>query len=189
MVKWTISNMVASLSFNIRLPLDKIAESLPFANYNPEQFPGLILPLKDESVKALIFNTGKINISGLRDIKDIEEAIENIRKIFESIGIKLPEKYDIKIQNIVINGKFDYNNIDIVRLSEEIEGASYNPESFPAVIVPYEVEPNYKIKFNIFKNGRFVCSGIKVKSEKTLNEEINKFVEEFQEKVIKKYVK
>ncbi|BFI73358.1 transcription factor [Nanoarchaeota archaeon] len=191
MVKWDVSNIVATIYFNIRLPLDKIANGIPYSSYDPETFPGLILPLKDGKIKALIFNSGTINIAGLKKIDELEEVIEMLRKIFEEIGIELPKEYKIKLQNIVVNGKFDYDNLDIVKLAEETEDSSYNPESFPAVIIPYKISSDYTVKFNVFKNGEFVCAGIKgvEKSVKDIYDNINKIILDFQEKVIKKYAK
>ncbi|MGC9132882.1 MAG: TATA-box-binding protein [Nanopusillaceae archaeon] len=191
MVKWDVSNIVATIYFNVRLPLDKIANSIPYASYDPETFPGLILPLKDGKIKALIFNSGTINFAGLKKIDELEEVIEVLRKIFADVGINLPQEYKIKLQNIVVNGEFDYDNIDIVKLSDEVESSLYNPEAFPAVIVPYKISQDYEVKFNVFKNGKFVCAGLKGvgRSIKEIYESINKVILDFQEKVISKYAK
>jgi len=196
MVTWEISNAVVTIYFNVKLPLDKIANLIPYAQYDPETFPGLIIPLKEggnkeENVKALVFNSGTINISGIKRLEDIEYVAEKLRELFKQIDIELPKDYKIKVQNIVVNGKFDYDNIDIVRLADEIPDSQYNPEAFPAVTVTFEVSENYRVKFNVFKNGKFVCPGLK--GEFSNFDEIKKHVDyvlnSFQEKVIKKYVK
>ena len=38
-----IVNIVASASLNHDIPLIKLAEKLPNTEYNPEQFPGLVM--------------------------------------------------------------------------------------------------------------------------------------------------
>ncbi|BBL45195.1 TATA-box-binding protein [Nanobdella aerobiophila] len=191
MVKWDVSNIVATLYFNIRLPLDKIANSLPYSSYDPETFPGLILPLRNGNIKALIFNSGTINIAGLKNINELEDIIKTFREKFEEIGIKLPQEYKIKLQNIVVNGKFDVDNVNIVELADRVEGSTYNPEAFPAAIVPYTISDDYEVTFNVFKNGEFVCAGLKgiKKDIKEIYEDVNKIILDFQEKVIKKYSK
>ena len=42
----TVENIVASTSFADKLDLDVIAQSLEEAEYEPEQFPGLVLQIK-----------------------------------------------------------------------------------------------------------------------------------------------
>jgi TATA-box binding protein (TBP) (component of TFIID and TFIIIB) len=38
MVTWEISNAVVTIYFNAKLPLDKIANLIPYAQYDPETF-------------------------------------------------------------------------------------------------------------------------------------------------------
>ncbi len=77
--------------------------------------------------------------------------LENPRKYIKN----LPEEYTLKIANIVISGKFDYNKIDIERMSSELEDAFYDPARFWAATVYYNISLNNKVTFNVFKNGSF----------------------------------
>ncbi len=61
---YRIENIVATVNLGIDLDLDKLAERLPAAEYNPEQFPGLILRLQRPKISALIFRTGKMVCTG-----------------------------------------------------------------------------------------------------------------------------
>ncbi len=93
-----------------------------------------------------------------------------------------------KAYNIVINGKFDYTDINIEKIYNDFDDARYDPERFPAVSVPYYLSKDYKVTFNIFKDGHFVCAGIKGDIS-VINQHINEIVNSFQENIIKKYAK
>ncbi len=189
MVKWQITNIQATAYFNIIIKIDQLAElaSAKFdISYNPENYPGLILYHKKFS--AIIFRTGSIKITGIKKIEDIFSSIEELRKTLKKYNINLPEKYDLRIANIHISGKFDYNNIDIERISLELEDAFYDPERFPAVTVYYKISPDTRIALNIFKNGSFVGVGLKCNVNEIIPC-IDQLLNEFQEKIIKKFAK
>src|SRR3990167_7258347 len=73
-------NVVVSASVNRELPLERLATKLERAEYNPEQFPGLILKM-DVPVKAsaLLFSSGKIVITGTKSEKEIIESVYILR--------------------------------------------------------------------------------------------------------------
>ncbi len=196
MVNWQISNAVFTLNFNIILNLDKIVNKLInneniIINYEPGIFPGLFIKIKNnnENYSIILFKTGTINISGIKgDLNKIYNVIELLKKILKDCGVELPDPYQIKVVNIIINGKFDYNNIDIEKMFKDLDNADYDPHQFPAVSVHYQISKNYKIAFNIFRNGNFIGAGIR-SDMNNINQHINEIVNSFQENIIKKYVK
>ncbi|MBS3778641.1 MAG: TATA-box-binding protein, partial [Candidatus Thermoplasmatota archaeon] len=56
-----VENIVASTSFAEKLDLDAIAQSLEEAEYEPEQFPGLVYRLDEPKTATLLFRSGKAN--------------------------------------------------------------------------------------------------------------------------------
>ncbi len=80
-----IENIVASAKLKSTLNLDKIAFEVEESEYEPEQFPGLVLRMKNPKVAFLLFSSGKIVCTGARKIKDVEFAIETISKRLTSI--------------------------------------------------------------------------------------------------------
>ena len=60
MAKMNIENVVASTSLGQELDLNKIEESLDGAEYNPQQFPGLVYRLKEPKTATLLFRSGKV---------------------------------------------------------------------------------------------------------------------------------
>jgi transcription initiation factor TFIID TATA-box-binding protein len=81
-----IENIVASAKLKSTLKLDKIAFELEESEYEPEQFPGLVLRMKNPKVAFLLFSSGKIVCTGARKIKDVEFAVETMSKKLKSIG-------------------------------------------------------------------------------------------------------
>ncbi len=125
MVEWKIINSVFNINFNVPLSLDKVAGELAEyedinIKYEPRTFPAIILYLnldnKTKKIKILIFNNGFINIAGLKDIENINEIINKLKEILKRINIELSNNYELKATNIVINGKFDYTDIDIEKI-------------------------------------------------------------------------
>ena len=81
-----------------------MAATLSNTEYNPEQFPGLVIRIKDPKTSALIFSSGKVVCTGARTIEKVQESIKKIIKSLEKINIKIKVKPEIKIQNIVASG-------------------------------------------------------------------------------------
>jgi hypothetical protein len=189
MAIWKIVNINAVLYFDITIKIDQLAETISKdfpINYRPEDYAGLVVYL--DKYRINIFKTGAIIITGIKKLEDLIPAAEEVKKIIKKYIKGLPEKYTLKIANIVISGKFDYDKVDIERISLELEDAFYDPARFWAATVYYNISPNYKVTFNIFKNGSFVATGLKPDLT-SVNQYINKIVNSFQEEVIKKFVK
>lgn len=73
-----IQNVVAKTSFNHKIYLEALYTELPFAIYEPEQFPALMYkPFKD-SLVCLIFSTGRMIIVGAKSQIELEKAFQNV---------------------------------------------------------------------------------------------------------------
>ncbi|MCS7135189.1 MAG: TATA-box-binding protein [Candidatus Aenigmarchaeota archaeon] len=81
-----IENIVASAKLKSTLNLDKIAFEVEESEYEPEQFPGLVLRMRNPKVAFLLFSSGKIVCTGARKIKDVEMAVEMLWNKLKSIG-------------------------------------------------------------------------------------------------------
>ena len=58
--KIKIENVVASATLGVPIKLEKLVASLDGVEYEPEQFPGLVMRLKNPKAAALIFSSGKL---------------------------------------------------------------------------------------------------------------------------------
>ncbi|MCD4666303.1 TATA-box-binding protein [archaeon] len=165
-----IQNIVVSTSLEHDIPLIKLAETLPNTEYNPEQFPGLVMRIKDPKTSALIFSSGKVVCTGAKSLKKVKESIDKIIKNLAKIKIRIKIKPKIIVQNMVASGtiKMDLN---LNALAMKLPNTEYEPEQFPGLV--------YKLKdtratFLLFSNGKIVCTG--TRSEKKLREAVAKLV-------------
>jgi transcription initiation factor TFIID TATA-box-binding protein len=74
-------NIVATADFEQLINLEELAQKTR-AIYEPEQFPGAILRLQQPfKTSILVFASGKVVITGLKDSKQIEPTAEKIKKL------------------------------------------------------------------------------------------------------------
>ena len=72
-----VRNIVSRFDLGRKLPIEKLARTLPKSMYEPEQFPGLIYRLQGSCV-ALLFASGKGVIVGAKEIGEINSAFYDI---------------------------------------------------------------------------------------------------------------
>ena len=101
LAKIKIENVVASTSLGGELDLQAIALALGGAEYEPEQFPGLIYRLKEPKTATLLFRSGKVVCTGAKSLEHVRTAIDTVAKQIESAGIKIKRNPEIEVQNIV----------------------------------------------------------------------------------------
>ncbi|ASJ15076.1 TBP family protein [Thermococcus radiotolerans] len=73
-----IRNLVISGDFHRTFALETLALKLPNVEYNPEQFPGLIVKLRG-SITLLLFSSGRFVIVGAKSLEEVEKAIEKVK--------------------------------------------------------------------------------------------------------------
>jgi len=155
-----IVNIVVSSDLKHDVPLEKMAATLSNTEYNPEQFPGLVLRIKEPKTSALIFSSGKIVCTGARTMEQVEEAIQKIIKSLEKINIKITIKPEISIQNMVASGSVGMD-LNLNKLAIKLDNTEYEPEQFPGLV--YKLN-EAKATFLLFSNGKVVCTGTKSES-------------------------
>ena len=82
-----IENVVASTGIGQELDLQSVAMDLEGADYDPEQFPGLVYRLDDPEVVALLFGSGKLVITGGKEPADAEHAVDKITDRLDDLGL------------------------------------------------------------------------------------------------------
>lgn len=174
-----VVNIVVSSSLEHDIPLEKMAATLSNTEYNPEQFPGLVIRIKEPKTSALIFSSGKIVCTGARSMDKVHESIKKIIKSLEKIGIKITVNPVVKIQNIVASGSVGMDlNLNV--LTTKLRDVEYEPEQFPGLVYKLAAA---KATFLLFSNGKIVCTG--TKSEEEVHLAVDKLVENLK-KVLKK---
>ena len=158
-----IVNIVVSTALKHDIPLEKMAAVLPNTEYNPEQFPGLVIRIKEPKTSALVFSSGRVVCTGA---KTKEKAVESIGKIIKSlkkINIDITITPEVTIQNIVASGKIGMD-LNLNSLAMKLKNTEYEPEQFPGLVYKL-AEKGVKSTFLLFSNGKIVCTGTKSEGE------------------------
>ncbi len=165
-----IQNIVATTSLDQDVPLIKLAETLPNTEYNPEQFPGLVMRIKDPKTSALVFSSGRIVCTGAKSMAKVRESINVIIKNVAKIKVKVKGNPKIHVQNMVASGSVGMD-LNLNKLAMDLENTEYEPEQFPGLV--YKL-PGTRATFLLFSNGKIVCTG--TKSEKDLHAAVDKLI-------------
>lgn len=159
--EYEVVNIVVSTNLQHTIPLEKMAATLANTEYNPEQFPGLVIRIKDPKTSALIFSSGNVVCTGARSMDKVHLAIARIIESLEKINIHIKIKPEVKIQNIVASGSIGMKlNLNV--LAMKLENTEYEPEQFPGLV--YKLM-EAKATFLLFSNGKVVCTGTKSEAE------------------------
>jgi transcription initiation factor TFIID TATA-box-binding protein len=79
--------MVCSYDLGKYINLNKVVITLNVENieYEPEQFPGLVYRIKDPKIVVLIFSSGKIILTGGKNLEDIKKGLDVLEQQLESV--------------------------------------------------------------------------------------------------------
>ena len=152
-----IENVVASTAIGQEIDLKSVTLALEGADYDPEQFPGLVYRTKDPKTAALIFRSGKIVCTGAKSIEDVDKGLKKVFKKMESVGIKVMANPDITVQNIVASADLgSVLNLNAIAIGLGLENIEYEPEQFPGLVYRLDVP---KVVVLLFGSGKLVVTG------------------------------
>ncbi|MCS7123383.1 MAG: TATA-box-binding protein [Candidatus Aenigmarchaeota archaeon] len=174
--KVSIENIVSSINFMEKIPLDELVKHSENIEYEPEQFPGAVYRIENMQVTALIFSSGKVILTGAENMEMLNQAVEKVKKLLEKTGVKTKNVEDLKIENIVASTKF-FKKINLDTLAYNLETSEYEPEQFPGLVYR---DKEYNLVLLVFNSGKVICTG--GKNVKEVKEVINKFY-----KIVKKF--
>jgi len=161
LAKIKIENVVASTSLGEELDLQAIALALGGAEYEPEQFPGLIYRLKEPKTATLLFRSGKVVCTGAKSLEHVKTAIDMVAK-------------QIEVQNIVASSDLGTEiNLNAIAISLGLEKVEYEPEQFPGLVYRIDVP---KVVVLLFGSGKLVCTGARKPSD--VEEAVEKITQE-----------
>lgn len=156
-----VQNIVATTSLGKEVSLTKLARSQSNTEYNPEQFPGLVLRIDKPKSAVLVFSSGNLVCTGTKSVAQVKEVIKAVIKQIAKIGVKVTQVPKITVQNIVASGSIDLSlNLNLLAL--QLENTEYEPEQFPGLVYKLD-EPT--ATFLLFSNGKLVCTGTKNKQQ------------------------
>ena len=74
--------MVCSYNLGKYININKLSVTLNLENieYEPEQFPGLVYRIKDPKIVVLIFSSGKLILTGGKNLEDIKKGLDTLEE-------------------------------------------------------------------------------------------------------------
>ncbi|MDR3102622.1 MAG: TATA-box-binding protein [Methanocalculaceae archaeon] len=152
-----IENIVASGVIAGAINLAEIAEKIDGCELNTKRFPGAVYRIDEPRMASLIFSSGKVVLTGIRNEPDLQEGLEIILKSLKEAGVKILDAPKVAVTNIVCSydiGKFINLNRVVAALS--LEAIEYEPEQFPGLV--YRIK-DPKIVALLFSSGKIILTG------------------------------
>ena len=85
--KVAVTNVVGSYDIGKFINLNRVVAtlSLEAIEYEPEQFPGLVYRIKDPKIVALLFSSGKIILTGGKNLDDVRRGLDFLEERLDTI--------------------------------------------------------------------------------------------------------
>ena len=131
---------------------------LPNTEDNPEQFPGLIMKIREPKASFLIFSSGKVVCTGTKSLEEVDEALQKLIGYMKKVDIDIIIKPVVRVENIVASSDIDMK-LDLNEIAIKLNNVEYEPEQFPGLV--FKIHDETKATFLIFGNGKIVCTGTK----------------------------
>jgi len=152
-----IENVVASSDIGQELDLDQLAVDFDGAEYNPEDFPGVVYRLQKPKSATLIFRSGKIVCTGAKSVDNVHEAFEIVFDDLRELGIDVDSNPPITVQNIVSSAGLEQSlNLNAIAIGLGLEQIEYEPEQFPGLVYRLD-DPDVVVL--LFGSGKLVITG------------------------------
>ena len=152
-----IENIVASGVIAESIDLSEVSKKIPSCELNTKRFPGAVYRIESPKIASLIFSSGKVVLTGIRDKDALDEGLRLIINSLKKAGVKTFKEPRVAITNIVCSydiGK--YINLNKVVITLNLENIEYEPEQFPGLV--YRIrEP--KIVALLFSSGKIILTG------------------------------
>ncbi len=177
-----IVNIVISTSLEHKIPLERLIMDLPNTEYNPEQFPGLIMKIREPRASFLIFSSGKVVCTGTKSLDEVELALERLIEYMAKVDVEITVKPQVRVENVVASSDIDMK-LDLNEIAIKLTNVEYEPEQFPGLV--FKIQDETKATFLIFGNGKIVCTG--TKSDKDVHIAIKNLMTVFQKYDVKSY--
>ncbi len=152
-----IENIVASGAIAESIDLVEFSSKVKGCELNKKRFPGAVYRIADPKIAALIFSSGKVVLTGIRNPKALADGLAIIIKSLKEAGIKPLKEPKVAITNMVCSYDLGrYINLNKVVVTLNVENIEYEPEQFPGLV--YRVK-DPRIVVLIFSSGKIILTG------------------------------
>lgn len=153
-----IVNIVATVTLDQPLDLDKLRELLPGSKMPATRSPWLQYRLQPENYYIPFYRYGKFLVNGLRSVDDIGPVARRVVALLKDVGLDV-KATATTVHNIVAVESLE-TLIPMERVFEALlamgERVEYEPEQFPGLIVQRGGG-----SFLLFPTGKLVVTGLK----------------------------
>ncbi len=158
-----IENIVASAKVTDALDLPSIASHIEGAEYDKKRFPGVVIRMKDPKIAALIFNSGKVVLTGAKSIESLDRGLDILGDLLRNLGVEIPDELTYKVQNIVTSADLGSTiNLNKIAVGFNLDKIEYEPEQFPGLV--YRLD-DPKVVLLLFGSGKLIITGGKTTSD------------------------
>ncbi|GAB5373147.1 hypothetical protein AAMO2058_001725200 [Amorphochlora amoebiformis] len=151
-----LQNVISTMNLQTELDLKTIALKARNAEYNPKRFSAVVVRIRDPKTTALIFQSGKVVLTGNQNPTLAKTAAKKFVRIIRKVGFQEAKFSQFKVQNIQGTAAVPYK----VRLESLHEShydySTFEPDIF-AGLVYRMVKP--KVVLTIFVSGKVVLTG------------------------------
>ncbi|MDD1686305.1 TATA-box-binding protein [Methanoregula sp.] len=152
-----IENIVASGVIAESIDLVELSSKVKNCELNKKRFPGAVYRIADPKIACLIFSSGKIVITGVRNDKALADGLAIVIKSLKDAGIEPLKKPQVAVTNMVCSYNLGrYINLNKLTVTLNVENVEYEPEQFPGLVFRI-AEP--KIVVLIFSSGKIILTG------------------------------
>jgi transcription initiation factor TFIID TATA-box-binding protein len=157
-----IQNVIASAALGVEIDLESVALDLNRADFDHEQFPGLIYRPETTEATCLVFRSGKLTCTGGGSVQAAHETIQATVDAFRELGIEVTE-VDVTVQNVVLDADLgEALNLEAIAIGLGLEDVEYEPEQFPGLIYRLD-DPDVVVL--LFGTGKLVITGTKTRDD------------------------
>jgi len=152
-----IENIVASGVIAESVDLVRFSENVKNCELNKKRFPGAVYRIANPKIACLIFSSGKIVLTGIRNNKALADGLAIVIESLKKAGMEPLKEPKVTITNMVCSydlGK--YININKLTVTLNLENIEYEPEQFPGLV--YRIR-DPKIVVLIFSSGKLILTG------------------------------
>ncbi len=152
-----IENIVASGVIADEIDLAEISSKIEGCELNTKRFPGAVYRIDEPRMASLIFSSGKVVLTGIRNEESLGEGLNKVLSYLKEAGVNILPVPKVAVTNIVCSydiGRFINLNRVVAKLS--LEAIEYEPEQFPGLV--YRIK-DPKIVALLFSSGKIILTG------------------------------
>jgi transcription initiation factor TFIID TATA-box-binding protein len=152
-----IENIVASGVIADSIDLVEVSKKIASCELNTKRFPGAVFRIEKPKIASLIFSSGKVVLTGIRNDQALVDGLKIIMASLKEAGVDTYDVPRVAVTNIVCSydiGK--YINLNKVVITLNLENIEYEPEQFPGLV--YRIK-DPKIVALLFSSGKIILTG------------------------------